>query len=233
MILPLSLAGSGRSRLRARSHLPVAQVSVAGASPSIASSPASRIAVLELIEVRADQLAAGRVAPAHRRPGRAVGMRAVDEQLVPAPARAPRARARARARRRRRRRGLRAARCPAPTRSRGRAPAVVSCERERRRGQRPVDALRESQAGGAPHPGIDAVRRGGVPPADADEAGECGRGDLSGTDAVMRGTFLLESFAPVGTAYEPPLHRVKRYKLERFRATANQRASRGEPMSGR
>ena len=97
---PAVVARAGRRGRgsRARSHRPVAQVSVAGASTVERLLPGGQDRRAELVEVGADQLATRHVAPAHRRPGRAVRVGAVDEQLAAARGRAPRGPARAPAR---------------------------------------------------------------------------------------------------------------------------------------
>ena len=152
--------GSGRSRFRARSQRPVAHVSVAGASESSASRRRLEDRAAQLFEVGADQLAAGVVTPAHGRPRRCVGVRAVHEQLSRARGRASRARARAPAPRPTRRRGRRAARCrgrraPSDGRRRIRAPArsPSAADGRRRRGRaspRPTSARRSPPAGSCP-----------------------------------------------------------------------------------
>ena len=76
---PSSLAGSGRSRLRARSQRPVAQVSVAGASPRSPRGPppGSPCSAGRGTGRSARRRGCG---SAHRRPRRRMGVGAVDEQ---------------------------------------------------------------------------------------------------------------------------------------------------------
>ena len=130
----------------------------------------------QLVEVGADQLPPGHVAPAHRSPRCRVGVRAVHEQLT----------------------GLEAERLPHgvehPVRVGGAAevaeqrdvepdeqpgPAVLPClQGEDGHGQRPVDAVGNVVLCGPPHAGVDAGRRRRVAPRYADQAGECGRHDF-------------------------------------------------------
>ena len=131
--------------------------------------------VAQLVEVRADELAARVVAPTHRRPGGRMGVGAVDEQL-------------AGLQRERLAHGREHALGVGDTaqvseqgdveRDEESRTTAGGLQRQRRRRERAVDAGREIVAGRSPHAGVDAVGRGGVAPSEADQPREGGRRDL-------------------------------------------------------